>query len=105
MSVTMQLQRSVLMSVNIMIPLEIMAMSLVWAAARHHVDVQRVCITSPAPYWMDSLESCPHPLTCGRNQESCVATTGELALVAGVLVSQPHRHECQRGDPASSAVG
>lgn len=51
-SVTLQLQGSVQMSVDIML---IMVMPLVWVAARDHLDVHRICKISPVPYCLGNL--------------------------------------------------
>lgn len=97
---------------RLILPLENKEMSLVGTAARHHVNVQGLYTTGPAPHWMQlfgelapSLTSC-RTLASGPctlpEQHSRVASGGrsavESALMgvrAGELTSSPFLNTLQ----------
>lgn len=77
-------------------------MFLIGAAMRHHVDVQGMCTLHPS-LDVDLWRPGPISYLCQHMGEQvlCIAqvaqgSTVELALVAGVWVSQPQGYECGR---------
>jgi hypothetical protein len=77
-------------------------MSLVREATQDHLGVQELCRTGPIPNLMQSSEDLTTSLTTGSTWESgsCLlpSNTVELALIAGVWVSQSQACECGRAD-------
>lgn len=75
-------------------PLEIMGTFLVWAATSDHVDVQWLYRTFPTFYWL--WRAGPAPF---------LGSIVELVLVLKMQVTSLQGRDCEKADPALSAIG